>query len=243
MGEKLERSLNILLTASAVAIAGAFVYRSVGPDRANAGTERTGSSPTYVANWQELVPAGIPLSPSGREITIVEFSDYECPFCSMFDSVAREVAADPRYSRRVSHLFLHSPFPGTRHKFALPAARAAECAARQNRFAEMHHLIFKNQDSLGLKRWNAFAVGAGVRDTLEFMRCQTDTRPMPRIETSRALASQFKVAGTPTVFVNGWRYNRVMTTEELSAAIDSLLVGRKPAVRPATTPRSATGQP
>ena len=103
----------------------------------------------------------------------------------------------------VAHLLVH--FPLENHRFAIPAARAAECALAEDRFADYVDLIFEKQDSLGLKTWVSYAVDSGVQDTVSFKQCNASEQPLPRVERGLELGGQIDARGTPTVIINGWR--------------------------------------
>ena len=126
----------------------------------------------------------------------------------------------------MSTSFVH--FPLDFHRFARPAARAAECAAAQDRFDEFADALFEKQDSLGLKPWGAYANAARVPDVLAFDRCVADTVTVARIENGRALGKQLDVQGTPTVLVNGWRLPMPPDSAELSSIISEVLAGKRP---------------
>jgi protein-disulfide isomerase len=110
----------------------------------------------------------------------------------------------------------------------MPAARAAECAALQGRFAEFRNATFSQQDSLGVKQWSIIAIDAGVADTATFNRCLAKDTSMPRITAGLTLGRTHGVRGTPTVIVNGWPFRATPTLPELKSVIDQLLRGERP---------------
>ena len=114
-------------------------------------------SPCLRRGWRSTSPGSPSRGPADAPVTIVEFSEFQCPFCRRVLPTLREV--EDRYRGRVRLVFRH--FPLARHKDAPKAAEAAECARDQGRFWEMHDRLFENAERLGvadLKR-HARAVG------------------------------------------------------------------------------------
>jgi protein-disulfide isomerase len=122
-------------------------------------------------------------------------------------------------------------FPLRSHRLALPAARAAECAAEQGAFEEMHRTLFARQDSLGLKSWGSYAAEAGIPDTARFLECTASQRSFPRVEAGRRVGEREGVSATPTVLVNNWRLRRPPSEDDLALLVADVRAGRKPSVR------------
>lgn len=112
------------------------------------------------------------------------------------------------------------------HRFAMGAARGAECAEKVGKFGEWVDLVYSKQDSLGLKSWGAFALEAGISDTATISRCATDPAPVTRIEAGRAFGDRLHVRGTPTVIVNGWLLPYTPSEEELEKMIEEFAKGK-----------------
>jgi protein-disulfide isomerase len=166
-------------------------------------TESLPPPPSPVKNWDRVVASGHRTRADSPFVFIVEFADFECPICGQFARGAlKGVLAN--YGNRVVHVFRHWPL--AYHRFAYPAARAAECAGEQGRFAEMHDLLYQKQDSLGLKSFEGFAAEAGVSDPSRFQACYTRTALVPAIEADQKAALEVGGVGTPTVVINGIRY-------------------------------------
>jgi protein-disulfide isomerase len=133
-------------------------------------------------------------------IVITEFMDFQCAWCKRLiprvDSIKREFAEE------IAIVVHH--FPLDNHRWAIPAAIAAECAHRQDRFAAMYRLLFAQQDSFGLKTWTTYAVEAKVPDMKAFETCSSlPADSFPRIASGRELGQRTGVTGTPTVWING----------------------------------------
>jgi protein-disulfide isomerase len=206
---------------AAIAIVGILVHREFF-QRANGQPSR---QPEYVANWREAIPASrlVHGDPNAR-VMIVEFTDFECPICKRFQTLLNRV--DSIYPSGVSHSFVH--FPLSIHAHALGAARAAECANNVGRFASAVNLIFSNQESVAKGQWSFFPSGLGLADDPQFGRCLADTVTPPFVRQGLDVGVKMKVAGTPTVLLNGWRYPGMPSDTEFVRAVGDLLAGRKP---------------
>ena len=153
---------------------------------------------------------------------VVEFGDFECPFCARFERAFREVKA--RYGRKVALVFLDDPLSIPR--FALPAARAARCAGIQDRFGQYHDALFAHQDSLGLKPWTSYAIDAGVGDTVAFARCTRSNAAVTQVQAGQALAAKLGIRATPTIIVNGWRFATPPSDSLLLAVVAGVIAGK-----------------
>jgi protein-disulfide isomerase len=171
-----------------------------------------------------MISAGRFVGTHAAPVTIVELSDLQCPYCRRFNDAVR--TAQAKYPGQVSYEFIHFPLPS--HSQALPAARAAECAGKSKRFGEAVDFIFDHQDSLGRKPWRWFAKGSGVTDVAAFESCMKDTSSIPIVQAGLALGKKIDLIGTPTVYLNGWRYGGVPADTELVRAIGDILAGRRP---------------
>jgi protein-disulfide isomerase len=216
---------SILLTSAAVAVAGTMVWRQVS---ASQHRQRAVANDVvaFVDKWEDMLAGETGRGSANGHVTVVEFSDLECPFCRRFHVALQ--AARAKYGTKLSHVFIH--YPLAYHRFARPAARAAECAAEQGAFHPFIDRVFEQQDSLGLKSWASYALDAGVVDTGRLARCAAETGPLLRVDRHVALGEKFAVKGTPTVIVNGWRLPGTPNDEQLARVIDDVLAGRKPKV-------------
>jgi predicted DsbA family dithiol-disulfide isomerase len=195
-----DRVLTVLLTTSALVVTGVVVHREVSP-RADAGTRELPTESVFVEGWESLLAAGIEMRDPLGKLRIVQFADLQCPFCARFEQTVLTVGLD-EFESPVSVTFVHLPL--SIHRFAMPAAHAAECASDQNRFSEYVHAIYAKQDSLGLRTWWDYALDAGVPDSTRFERCVRGELPK-RIREGTAWAEDLGIQGTPTVLIEGWR--------------------------------------
>ncbi len=177
-------------------------------------------SGTKVAGVDSLASSGRRLGPATATITLVEFADFECPSCASLDTVLSTLRA--HYAGRLSIAFHYYPLT-TIHKNALASAIAAECAADQGRFEEMHHLLFSVQDSLGAIPWSALANRAKVADLATFETCLASDRPKATVERDGAMARALQLAGTPSLLLDGRAVTGAPTGETLQAWIDRVI--------------------
>jgi protein-disulfide isomerase len=170
--------------------------------RLTAGSAPPEVTPVFVDNWQEIARPGRRIGGDHAIVTIVEFGDYECPVCRRFANGAL-AGAFAEFGDDLALVFRHWPL--SYHRFAYPAARAAECAAAQGRFDQMHDLLYRKGDSLGLKTFWSFADESGVADSSTFASCVEATAAIASIESGIAAAESLDATGTPYLLVNGRR--------------------------------------
>ena len=141
--------------------------------------------------------------PPTAPVTLVEYGDYECPFCGAAHRVVHELqrmlADDLRFA------FRHFPLTQIHHR-ALGAALAAEAAGAQGKFWDMHDLLFANQQSLGHQAYVAFARTLAL-DLGRFTRDIEQETYAPRVREDFISGVRSGVNGTPTFFINGVRHN------------------------------------
>jgi protein-disulfide isomerase len=211
-----------VLVVCAVLTTGVVLHREFfNPLAAN---RQTAQKPVYINDWRLHLAKGVRIGPAEAPVELVEFADFECPFCASFHKNLKALRV--RYPTQVALTFVHLPLPT--HRFAEPAARVAECAGDQGRFEAMHDLLFESQDKFGLKPWSEFATEAGVADSAAFEACIKRTEPIPRVTEGKALGNTLDVQGTPTVVINGWKLGRPPTLDELDRMVKGILIGKSP---------------
>jgi len=227
MSERFERIMSAVLVIAAVAVTGSVVRREFFSPREGLSRVdgRDTRAPEFVKTWRDVARLGVPMGDSAAPVQILEFTDLECPFCKRY-SESTLAATQREFGNRVAVTFVHFPLP--MHRFAGIAARAAECAATQGKFAAFVREVFAHQDSLGFRRWNAFALAAGIPDTIRFGACVAETARLARVDSGTAVGARLGVRGTPTIVVNGWLYHTPPSDTTLSRAITSLLQGQVP---------------
>jgi len=158
-------------------------------------------------------------------VHIVEYSDFECPFCASFVTVQMpEVRRQLINTGRVHWRF--RDFPLSRHQYSHVAALAAQCAGEQGKFWEMHDQLFFNhqwaqtgKNPSGLFRQFAKTIGL---DGERYDACMDSQRYAGRVEESRREGEALGVDHTPFFFVNGRRYDGKTSSDDFKALVDSL---------------------
>jgi protein-disulfide isomerase len=153
--------------------------------------------------------------PLDAPVTLVEYGDFECPYCGLAEPVVRELLAD--HDEDVLFVFRHLPLTDV-HAYAQLAAEASEAAAAQGRFWEMHDLLLANQDALEPRHLVGYAEQLG----LDVDRFRDELRRRvhaPRVAEDVADADASQVTGTPTFFINGLRHYGAYDMATLEAAI------------------------
>ncbi len=148
----------------------------------------------------EVAGSGPSVGAEDAPVTIVEFSDYECPFCKQAEAVVAQVR--DRYPEHVRFEFRHFPLEHI-HPRARAAAEAAICAEDQERFWEFHELVFADADTdLSDEKLRAHAESVGL-DVAVFDVCVAERSGKSRVDGDLDAGREAGVNGTPTFFVNG----------------------------------------
>jgi protein-disulfide isomerase len=158
--------------------------------------------------------------PSNARITLVEYGDFECPHCGaafpILKRIERQFSADLRF------VFRHFPLSET-HPHALQAAEAAEAAGAQGKFWPMHELLFENQNELGRVHLLRYAKHLGL-DLEAFERDLEAHTFLAHIRDDLESGIHSGVNGTPTLFINGIRYDDRVAFPALVAALEGAAV-------------------
>jgi Na+/H+ antiporter NhaA len=147
--------------------------------------------------------------------TLVEYGDFECPFCARATGVGRELRT--RFGDELRYVFRHLPLPDV-HPHAEIAARAGEAAGAQGRFWEMHDVLFAHQDELELEDLVGYAGELGL-DVEQFVRDLEDEEHAQRVRADVASAEASGARGTPTFFVGDRRHIGPHDAETLARAL------------------------
>jgi protein-disulfide isomerase len=155
--------------------------------------------------------------PTDAWVTIVEFGDFQCPYCGDAESTISKVDIE----RPLLVRWVWKEYPLTSiHARAMPTAIAAECAHAQGLFWNMHDLLFANRGAQTDTDILAYAQQIGL-DVTTWQACLVSDAPKQRIADDRADASNARVAGTPTFFVNGVAVVGAVSLDELLPTIDA----------------------
>ena len=208
-----DRVLNavlVVLTLCAVATTGLLIRREVAA--APAGQ----ASPRIVNDWRSYARDGHVVGASDAPVSIVVFSDYQCPYCARLAKELQELRSAPGHDLRI----VYRHFPLATHPFALEAARASECAAAQQRFEALHYVLFAAQDSLGKLPWVELARRAQVPDLNAFTQCAEASGAVDAIARDTLDGRRLKVRATPTFLVNENLIEGLPPADTLAAIIE-----------------------
>jgi protein-disulfide isomerase len=136
--------------------------------------------------------------PEKAQVTLVEFSDFQCPFCKRVNPTLAEI--EKAYPSKVRIAFKHLPLP--MHPQAVPAAIASEAARRQGKFWQMHDRLFADQQSLNDETFVKYAREIGL-DVERFEKDLASPELRAKVEADSLEASKLGVNGTPGFFING----------------------------------------
>ena len=186
-------------------------------------------SSTVVMSLPEVRPPPVDLAaaehtatfgPKDAKVHIVEFSDFECPYCAR--AAAGVNAVKERFGDQVEFSFRH--FPLSFHPAAQPAAEMAQCAQEQDKFWAMHDTIFGSESKLSPDGLRSLAEEAGL-DMGELDTCLASGRARDQVQADMAKGREAGVRGTPSFYINGRAYEGGTSPAELTAAIEAELAG------------------
>jgi|CXWL01.1.fsa_nt_gi protein-disulfide isomerase len=152
-------------------------------------------------------------------VTIVEFSDFQCPVCAVVQPTLKAIA--DRYGDKVQIAFRQFPLDSI-HPAARKAAEASLCAHEQGKFWELHDAMFGNQQALEIALLKAKAKELGI-DSAKFDECVDSSRYAAEVQQDVEAGVVAGVGGTPTMFINGRPFEGGVPLEMLTAAIDEEL--------------------
>jgi protein-disulfide isomerase len=167
----------------------------------------------------EVAAEGPSLGPEDAPITIIEFSDFQCPYCERASEVVKEVRE--RYPESVRVVYMHFPLESI-HPQARGAAEASLCAADQDRFWDYHDKLFENRKALSKDDLLRYATELEL-DVERFGQCVADRTHQDRVDQDMETGTELGVTGTPAFFVNGIMLSGAKPVESFSALIDAEL--------------------
>jgi protein-disulfide isomerase len=171
-----------------------------------------------------LVAGPVPaFGPENAKVKIVEFSDFECPFCSRAASAVHQLRQ--KFEKDVRFVFRQFPLP--MHPNARPAAIASLEAEAQGKFWPFHDKLFEHQGELSREGLERHAQAVGL-DMVRFKKALDDSTHNAAVDRDLKLGEGVRVNGTPTMFVNGKRVENPTDVAALSAMIEAELKAAPP---------------
>jgi protein-disulfide isomerase len=177
-----------------------------------------------------LVPPRLKIATDGHAakgakdapIEMVEFSDFQCPFCARAHGTLKQVLT--AYGDKIRFIYRHYPLPN--HPNARPAAEASACALEQDRFWQYHDQLFANTSKLSDADLKAHAASAGL-DTGKFAACFDNRKYKGQVDRDVQEAGEAGVTGTPAFFINGRPLEGAQPFEAFKRVIEEELTAKK----------------
>lgn len=170
---------------------------------------------------ESLAPGYSPrLGTANPALTIVEFSDFECPFCAQSAPIIKQVLNE--YGGFVQYVYRHMPIDSL-HPNAWNAAIASTCADEQNAFWNYHDKLFTEQDNLS--KDNLFIMAENLRmDMDQFKKCYDSEKYASQVRRDMNDGAELEIEGTPTFFVNGEMLSGVLKFDQWKVLLDAFLL-------------------
>lgn len=167
----------------------------------------------------EVAATGGSIGPADAPITIVEFSDYECPFCKNAEPALWKLVEN--YPDKIRWVYRHFPLAGM-HQQATTAAEATVCANRQGKFWEFHRLVFSNTRDMSPERLKIYAEKVGL-DVEIFNTCLDGGEAAAEVQQDLLDGEAAGVTGTPAFFLNGIPFTGALPYEEFDRMVQTEL--------------------
>jgi protein-disulfide isomerase len=160
--------------------------------------------------------------PNDAKVTIIEFSDFQCPFCFRAYDTVEQVMKN--YDGKVR--LVYRQFPLSIHAHAQKAAEASLCALDQGKFWEMYHSLFKHHEALEVEQIKGYAKELGL-DAAKFDKCLDSGEKQAAVQSDQSAGEAVGVSATPTFFINGEELEGAQPYEEFQQTIDAALAEKK----------------
>ncbi len=174
--------------------------------------------PAYEPPKVAVDATGPSKGPESAPITIVEWSDFECPYCVKAEPTVKQLLA--AYPGKIRLVYRDFPLP--MHPRAPKAAEAAHCAGDQGKYWEMHEKLFANATKLELADLKGYARAVGV-DGAKFDKCIDSNEKAAVVEKHKKAGDEVGVTGTPAFFINGRSLSGAQPLEAFKAIVDQEL--------------------
>lgn len=186
-----------------------------------------GARLTFEPLREPVLADGPSRGPADAAVTLVEFADFQCPYCARMAPILERV--QQQYPKDVRLVYRQMPLEKV-HPDSLRAAQASLCALEQGRFWQMHDALYADQKALDPAGLKATASRVGL-DSGHFDECLDSARTLPAVHTDEQAGVEYGVDGTPGLFVNGRFVNGAVPYEQLVAVIGDELQRQKSGAR------------
>jgi protein-disulfide isomerase len=178
--------------------------------------------PDKVVRYDIPVDDDPSIGPADAPITLIEFSDYQCPYCTKwYDEVYSRLLKD--YGNKL--LFVYRDLPLAFHGDAQSAAEAADCAGEQDAYWKFHDALFSEKYGLGMDAYRKYASDLGL-DADALIACVNSGRYTAEVKADYDFAENLGVSSTPTFFINGIAIVGAQPYEVFKQVIDLELAGK-----------------
>jgi protein-disulfide isomerase len=178
----------------------------------------------------EVDATGPSMGPDDAAVTIIEFSDFQCPYCQRVVPTLHQIME--KYPEQVRVVFRHLPLHRI-HARAQAAAEASACADDQGKFWDYHDLVFENNRQLADEDLERYATEAGL-EMDDYRQCVADRKFQQEVEADANTAQSLGLSGTPAFFVNGIPLTGALPLDQFVSVIDGELARLTPAAAPAS---------
>lgn len=211
--DKLLTGLSSILVLCALFVVGLLVHRYFFSSKPKPKMQKR-----TIEDWKTLSFNGQRIGPKDAPVQIVEFFDYQCPYCKSVQPVVK--AIHKKYPKKVA--IIHENFPLKIHQNAFEAAIAAECARRQKStsFMAYHDSLFAHQDNLGQDDfYQTIAVKVGISDIAAFEQCLDNKATESIVKRGIQLADSLNIHAIPTFLINGTLVSGALSKQQLNTLV------------------------
>ncbi len=164
---------------------------------------------------------------ANAKVKVVEFADFQCPACAVFEPIAQEIRAT--YGDKIQYVFRHYPLSDV-HPYAEKAAEAAECAGEQGKFFEAVDLFYKNRKDLSVDALKGYAKTLGLDET-KFAQCLDSGAMAAKVKRDKEDGIALGVKATPTVYIDGRVFEGIYPVEQVKKWVNEALLNKGEAPR------------
>ncbi len=211
MSKELMFVIGIAVTTLAIVI-GAALFMG--------GKDKPGARATEEPVAQEILvrPDSFTEGSESAKVTVVEFSDFECPACKAAEPILKQIRE--KYRGQIRFVYRFFPLPA--HEYGLISAQAAEAAGRQGKFWEMHEKLFANQPNFQKDQLKQYALEIGL-DPERFAQDLESDSVLQKVLNDRSDGGRAGVQATPTFFINGTRQTGILPLVQFEQEITARL--------------------